>query len=346
MKTLFTIINPGFFSTVQDEGRWGYQVYGMPVAGAIDRYAYNVANLLAGNQPGAAAIEMTMLGGTFRFNDSRLVAICGADMQAALDGAVVPNWSAFTVPAGSELAFGYAVSGCRAYLAVQGGVDVPRVLNSRSTYTRAAVGGLQGRALLKDDVLNVGQDNEADVTAQVLAAQYVPSYGENISLRVLLGPQDDMFTADAIQTFFTGEYTISNEADRMGYRLEGPKITHVAKADIVSDALCLGAIQVPAHGVPIIMLADRQTTGGYAKIGAVISPDLTKLAQAKPGDRVRFQKIEDREAVAALREEREAYLSIRKSLQGNITTGNATAARLYNVTVNGTVYSVEVKEIL
>ncbi|WP_425060004.1 biotin-dependent carboxyltransferase family protein [Sporomusa carbonis] len=344
---MFTTINPGFFTTIQDNGRWGYQAYGMPVAGAMDRYAYRVANLLVGNKAGAAVIEMTILGATFKFDESQLVAICGADMQAKLDGVGVNNWSSFVVRKGSELKFEYAVTGCRAYLAVRGGIDVPSVLGSRSTYTRAKIGGLEGRALRQGDVLNIAQDIEDienGIQTRVLEAQYIPCYDQNISLRVLLGPQADMFTAEAITTFLNNEYVITDEADRMGYRLVGPKITHVNKADIVSDALPFGAIQVPAHGMPIIMMADRQTTGGYAKIGTVISPDLSKLAQAKPGDLVHFSLCSENEAIDAFKEEQQRYTDIVRSFHDQKNSSGL--VRHFSIVVNQQAYKVQVEEYI
>ena len=342
---MFTAINPGFFTTVQDEGRWGYQAYGMPVAGAMDRYAYRVANLLAGNKVSAAVIEMTLLGAAFKFDHDQLVAICGADMQATLDGVSVKNWSSFIVKSGSELRFEYAQTGCRAYMAVRGGIDVPSVLGSRSTYTRAKVGGLQGRALVQGDILTVGNDAESEARPRQLDNAYIPQYTQSISLRVLLGPQDNMFPPEAIATFFQSQYTVTEEADRMGYRLEGEKISHIGKADIISDALCLGAIQIPAHGMPIIMMSDRQTTGGYAKIGTVIGPDLKKLAQAKPGDTVRFEQVEETAAVETLREERQTYLQIVESFKEPLPLPTHAAKRVMQIAVNNMTYQVEIEEI-
>lgn len=339
---MFTTINPGFFTTIQDGGRWGYQAFGMPVAGAMDRYAYRVANLLVGNKMSAAAIEMTLLGASFKFDESQLVALCGADMQAKLDGVSVPNWSSFVVQKGSELKLEYAVTGCRAYLAVRGGIDVPSVLGSRSTYTRAKVGGLEGRALQQGDVLDVGDDRETEVRPGILKAEYVPKYEQSITLRILLGPQDNMFTAEAKATLLNNEYVITDEADRMGYRLVGPKIAHIDKADIISDALPLGAIQVPAHGMPIVMMADRQTTGGYAKIGAVICPDLFKLAQAKPGDEVCFRLCSEEEAVNALKAEQQCYRDIASSIYQQMLA--AKSARQFNLIINNKGYSVQVEE--
>lgn len=336
---MITVINPGLLTTLQDEGRWGYQRFGMPVAGAMDRLAYRSANLLAGNEWTAAVLEMTMLGGSFHFESSAYVALCGADMQAALNGVTVPNWSAFFVPAGSELSLGYAVSGCRSYLAVQGGFDVPQVLGSRSTYVRGGIGGYNGRQLKAGDNLSLGQAEKLSIASKVLPAGLIPQYCEDITLRVLLGPQDDLFTEEGIETMLCSSYVITDEADRMGYRLDGPVIEHCKKADIVSDALCQGAIQVPGHGRPIIMMADRQTTGGYAKIGTVIGPDLAKLAQAKPGDSIRFARCSDEEAMAALAEEIKycEHIAASVAVQGQ-------ASRQMKVNVNGQAYLVIIEE--
>lgn len=342
---MITVINPGLFTTVQDTGRWGYQAYGMPVAGAMDRYAYKAANLLVGNKPDAAVLEMTMKGGSFRFEQDCHVAVCGADMQAALNGQKVANWSCFTVAAGSELSFDFAVSGCRAYVAVHGGIDVPLVLGSRSTYTRAFVGGFEGRALKTGDSIPVGNEVLCAVRAYFLPSHFVPCYTSEISLRVLLGPQDDLFDDSGIETLFNGSYCITSEADRMGYRLEGNVIKHKGKADIVSDALCQGAIQVPGHGMPIIMMADRQTTGGYTKIGTVIGPDLALLAQAKPGDMVTFKRCTDEQAVAALKGEYDCYMQIAAALSAPAIR-DSSQTRSFQVTVNGQSYNVEIQEMV
>jgi biotin-dependent carboxylase-like uncharacterized protein len=312
----------------------------------MDRYAYRVANLLVGNKTSAAVIEMTILGAAFKFDKDQLIANCGADMQAKLDGVSVANWSSFMVKSGSELKFEYAEAGCRTYLAVRGGIDVPSVLGSRSTYTRAKVGGLQGRALRQGDILAVGEDAESEARPRALDSLYIPQYSQSVSLRVLLGPQDNMFPSEAIATFFQSQYTVTDEADRMGYRLEGAKISHIGKADIISDALCLGAIQIPAHGMPIIMMADRQTTGGYAKIGTVIGPDLKKLAQAKPGDVVRFEQVEEAAAVEALREERHTYLQIVESFKDKVIPPPTSAKRVLQIVVNGMTYHVEIEEMV
>lgn len=342
---MIEVIIPGLFSTVQDSGRQGYQAFGLPVAGAMDSYAYTVVNLLVGNYPGAAVLEMTMLGGQFRFLESLRIAIGGAEMNAALDGQPIENWSAFVVQPGSVLSFGTAQSGCRAYLAVHGGIDTPPVMGSRSTYTRANIGGHEGRQLRPGDRLKTGGAYQSQEFTVKLPQQFKPIYESRTTIRVMLGPQDDLFTAAGRETLFAAPYGITDEADRMGYRLEGTAIEHVEKADIVSDALPLGAIQVPGHGQPIVMMADRQTTGGYAKIGVVISTDISKLAQAKPGDSVQFISCSQTEAVAALRQRQEQYEEIAAYIQQrSLLPPQTTTGRLFLVSVNGQQYRVQVEE--
>lgn len=307
---MITAIQPGNFTTIQDEGRWGYQAYGMPVAGAMDRYAFRLANLLAGNKANAAVLEMTGVGAVLKFDEAQLVAVCGADMQGRLNNIPLANWSSFVVPKRGQLKFSAATSGCRTYLAVRGGFEVPVILGSRSTYTRANIGGHEGRALRQGDVLYVGQDIAQEVMPQKLQTQYIPKYTENISLRVLLGPQDNMFSEEAINAFFRSSYTVVDQSDRAGYQLKGSKIKTIGKANIVSDAVCLGAIQIPAYGGPLIVTADHQTTRGFAKIGCVIWADLDKLAQARPDDTICFTHVTEQEAIEALKYEKLQYENI------------------------------------
>lgn len=302
-----TVIKPGMLTTVQDRGRVGYRAYGVPVSGVMDRYAATMANILAGNDPGAALLEMTLLGGTFRFANEAYLAVCGADMQGTLNGKKIKNWSAFYVPANSELCFDYAVSGCRTYIAFYGGIAVPKVLGSRSTYTRAAIGGIEGRGVETGDVIEIGRGDAIPFAPRELSYHHLPKYAPEIRVRVMLGPQEELFTPEGVRTLFSGNFTVSARNDRMGILLEGPTVQHVSGADIISDALCAGAIQVPGDGHPIVMMADCQTTGGYAKIGFAIGPDLSKLAQAKAGDTVSFVACSEAEAVAALAAERQSY---------------------------------------
>lgn len=304
---MITTVQQGNFTTIQDEGRWGYQAYGMPIAGVMDRYAARMANLLAGNGQAAAVLEMTAEGGTFRFDAAQLVAICGADMQAVLNGEAVRNWSSFVVPGGSELRFGGALSGYRAYLAVRGGFAVPQVLGSRSTCTRAQIGGHEGRALRQGDVLYVGGDIQGAAVSRRLNLPYIPRYDNELTLRVLPGPQEDMFEAKSLRSFFHSVYKINRQSDRIGYGLKGPKMKAADKVDIISDAMWQGAIEIMANGMPFIMTADHQTTGGFAKLGSVIWADLPVLAQAKPGDTVRFARVTEQTAITALRLEQACY---------------------------------------
>ncbi len=301
---LLEVLKPGLLTTVQDEGRPGFRAFGMPLAGALDRHAYALSNLLAGNAPGAAALEMTLLGGTFRFARDAYVGLAGADMQAALDGGGVPCWSGFLVRAGSVLALSAARAGVRCYLAVRGGIDVAPVLGSRSTYARAGVGGFQGRPLSAGDALSSGPASLRDAAPRGLPARAVPGYGPDLRLRVVLGPQDDRFLPEGVATFLAGAYTVTNRNDRMGYQLEGPVIRHAHGPDIVSDGLLPGAVQVPGSGTPFVMTADCHTVGGYAKIATVIGPDLDRLAQARRGDVVRFARCTPREAVEVVRRRR------------------------------------------
>jgi len=303
---MITVQKPGLLTTVQDDGRPGYRAFGMPVAGALDPDAYRIANLLVNNDRGAAAIEMTLLGGSFRFEASALVGIAGADLQAKLDDAPVPGFTSLRIPAGGVLSFSGAKEGCRAYLAVRGGIEVPVVLGSRATYTRARVGGFLGRALAKGDVLTVGGAKAAAAPAQAgermsLPDPLVPRYDRAVELRVVPGPQDDRFPPSTVETFLGAEFKVTNRNDRMGYQLSGPLLTHLGGADIVSDGNVPGAVQVPGSGSPFVMMADCATVGGYAKIATVISADLPRLAQAKAGDLVRFVRCDQGEAVAALR---------------------------------------------
>jgi len=304
----------GPLATVQDLGRPGHRASGMPLAGAMDRWALAAANLLAGNPPGAAAVELTLTGGTWRFEDEALAALAGADMGATLDGEPVPAWSSFRAPAGARLRLGHAAAGVRCYLAARGGVDVPPVLGSRSTYTRARVGGLEGRALRAGDRLPVGAGAGSAPEPRGLPREDIPPCGGPVCLRTIPGPQEDRFRRGAVGAFYSSSYRVSPANDRMGYRLTGPELAHANGADVVTDPLLPGAVQVPGSGEPIVLMADAQTTGGYARIATVIGPDLRLLAQARAGDEVRFRRVSQAAAVAALRAERAALRALARAL--------------------------------
>jgi len=293
----FEVIRPGLLTTVQDLGRVGYQAEGVPVAGAMDRFSLRIANILVGNPEEEAALEITVSGPRLKVACDGIVAVTGGDLGAILDGKAMPQWEAVPVKAGSVISFAGPRQGCRSYLAVAGGIAVPEIMGSKSTYLRGKFGGFNGRLLQAGDLLRTGPPRikmEWAKRGGVPRNLLFPS-GEPGEIRVVFGPQDDYFDKEAIRTFLSSEYLIKPESDRMGYRLEGP-LVKPKEADIISDGIPLGAIQVPADGVPIILLADRQTTGGYPKIATVISPDIGKLAQAKPGDRLVFRQVSVEEA--------------------------------------------------
>lgn len=290
------VLKPGLLSTVQDLGRYGYQRQGVVVAGAMDDYALQMANLLVGNTRDDACLEFTLVGGQFRFCGEHVIALTGADFQASVGQAPIQPWQAMRVQDGDILKMGAANSGCRAYLAIRGGIDVPLVLGSRSTYMKARMGGFQGRALQKGDHLSIFPRKESLVAARArskwrLSEKLRPVYEQPALLRVIAGPEEDAFTGQGIKTFYETEYVVSKDADRMGYRLDGSPIEHLGSADLLSNAIAIGSIQVPSSGRPIIMMADRQTTGGYPKIATIVRSDLAKIAQVCPGQKVIFEKV-------------------------------------------------------
>ena len=313
---IFEVIQPGPLTTVQDLGRYGYQQYGIPVSGAMDNYALRVANLLVGNNEGEAGLEITLLGLQLRLLEDTVVAITGADLSPMLNKNPFPMWEAVVVGCGALISFHWPKKGCRSYLAVAGGIDIPKVMGSSSTYVKSHIGGVEGRPLRAGDCLKRGKARPG-ILERKLPSQYVPEYRNQSELRVILGPQDDHFTERGIHDFLHSEYTISTEANRMGYRLQGPCIEHKAGADIISDGIPLGAVQVPGDGLPIVLMADRQTTGGYAKIAIVITADVPKLAQAKPGDKIRFLQTTEEEAHQALGEYEQTIHTLKHCIQQN-----------------------------
>jgi antagonist of KipI len=302
------VLDGGMLTTVQDAGRYGYQRYGVPVSGAMDPFALRAANRLVGNDDDAAGLEMTLLGPRLRFPRPAVIALTGADLDATLDGRPVPRWESVAVHEGATLAFGSPRDGVRGYLAVAGGIDVPLVLGSRSTYARSKLGGFGGRPLKPGDVLETRASSPSVPSGlRRVPTDRQPIYGHEHRLRVTLGPQDDRFTNDGLLTFFCSAYTVTPQSDRMGYRLAGPAIAHSAGPDLVSDGTPLGAVQVAGDGAPIVLMVDRGTAGGYTKIATVITVDVCRLSQAGPGDVVRFEAVTLEEAIAVLREQ-EAWL--------------------------------------
>jgi biotin-dependent carboxylase-like uncharacterized protein len=298
------VLDPGLLTTVQDLGRLGYQRVGIPPSGPMDRAAFVLANRLVGNDDGAAGLECTLKGPRLEVRREALLAVTGAEMAVAVNDRDVPSWTAFVVRPGDVVSCRMASAGCRAYLAVAGGIDVPPALGSRATYLRGRLGGVGGRALQKGDPLPVGARGSARGRAgRAVPAGLRPAYPAEAECRVVLGPQADRFTPEGIAAFLGDPYEVTPQADRMGYRLKGPPIAHARGHDIVSDGIPLGGIQVPGEGQPIVLLVDRQTTGGYTKIATVIGPDIGRIGQTRPGQRVRFRAVTLEAAHAACAEE-------------------------------------------
>jgi len=299
----FRVLSPGSLTTVQDRGRFGFVDRGVPPSGALDPFAYRMANLLAGSPGGAAALEITLMGPALEvLCDAADIALAGADIELTVNRQGAPMWQTVRVRKGDLVRIGRARSGCRAYLAVTGGIDVPVIMGSRSTCLKARIGGVEGRMLRKGDVLR-RLDGETLPQPRALPPGRIPVYRPEIVLRAIPGPQEEAF-GSGLEVFFNACYEITPDADRMGYRLQGPSVHHGEgfPQSIISEPTVPGNVQLPADGQPIILLVE-QTTGGYTKIATVISPDIPKIAQAIPGNRVRFRRVSLEEAHLAVREE-------------------------------------------
>jgi biotin-dependent carboxylase-like uncharacterized protein len=294
-----SIFEAGSLATIQDRGRFGFRDRGVPVSGAMDQQALMVGNLLVGNEAGAAAIEITLGGFKTEFLSDVHFAVTGADQEPRLNDGPVVNWTCQWAKAGDVLSLDYARLGLRSYLAVAGGMAVPEIMGSRSTYLRGGFGGYQGRALKKGDIVHLGETFGKPIFA--FPAGLIPLYSEQPTLRVIPGPQDDYVTAEGMETMLSGLYEVTTRLDRMGIALAGPLIELRRGADIISDGTCAGAVQVHGNQQPTILAADCQTVGGYVKIAAVIAADLPLLAQLDAGAKVRFASID-------LMQAREIYL--------------------------------------
>lgn len=318
------VLHAGMFTTVQDLGRSHYQQYGVPVGGAMDKNALRMINMLVGNEENEAGLEITIMGPKLLIKKTTLLAIGGADMEPLLNGECIPLWRPILAEEGSMLCLGKAKSGCRAYVTFAGGINIDRTMGSKSTYIRAALGGIEGRMLKKGDYFQIGtgaevasrfiqnlQEEKRIKKKWAICNNALPKYKKYPILRVITDFEYDQFTEESIKSFFSKEYKVSNYADRMGYRLDGDVLNRVEEIEILSSPVTFGTIQVPNGGQPIILMADRQTTGGYPRIGNVISVDLPLLAQLKPGDYVNFEKITMEEA-AQLYIKQETSMSLLK----------------------------------
>jgi antagonist of KipI len=298
---------PGLLTTVQDLGREGFGPLGVSASGAADPISLRIGNRLVGNAEDAAGLEMTLLGGAFRFPQGTVLALTGSDFGATLDAASVDLWTSFEAGPGQTLRTGPTHSGARSYLCVQGGIAVTPFLGSASTHVLSGLGGLEGRPLRQGDTLNIGSA-PAPFRKRTLAPQALARLSSRKILRVTGGPQSDLFPESSQRLFYTSAYRVTEESNRMGLRLEGPPIPASSGRQMITEGVSLGAIQVPSGGQPILLFVEQQTTGGYPKIANVISADLPAVGQLRPRDEVRFERIAW-ETARSLRIEQEKLLA-------------------------------------
>jgi antagonist of KipI len=299
---LLRVIRPGLLTTVQDLGRWGYQAEGVPVGGPMDAYSHRLANRLASNHDDAAALEITLVGPELEAVGDVLCAMAGAEFEVIAGGQAVPGGRPFRLSSGTRLLFGRRMAGARATLAVRGGIDVPAVLGSRATSLPSRMGPFGGRSLEAGDILPIGASIEDDHGEARSAGDVspLPLPQGGVRLRAMAGPDAALFPPGAIDDFFAARFMVSVASNRMGYRLDGPPIPSVSE-EVLSEPTPFGSVQVPRGGQPILLMADRQTTGGYPRIATVISADVPLAGQLAPGDWIRFAPCSRGDAVDALR---------------------------------------------
>jgi antagonist of KipI len=310
----FEVLEPGILTTVQDLGRYGFSQFGVPPSGALDTFSLRVGNLLVGNREEEACLEVTLMGLKIKVLKEVVIAITGGDLSPTLNEEPLEMWRIHLLVEGDVITFKKVQAGCRAYLAVSGGFVVPKIMGSSSTYLSGNFGGLEGRKLRRGDILYTLDISPClNKLGLRFPSDWIPSPEKEVLLRVIPGPQDHHFTEKGSQTFCSSSYQVTPQCDRMGVRLEGPKIERRSDVEesIISEGLISGAIQVPGDGKPIIILTEL-VTGGYTKIATIISTDLSKVAQLKPGDQVRFKPISIEEAHDLLKEQEEKLKGFRK----------------------------------
>jgi antagonist of KipI len=295
---ILKVLDPGLFSTIQDLGRVKFRKFGITTNGAMDNFALRIGNRLVGNKQGEAGIELTLMGGEYLIMQDCIISITGGNLNPQIDGENIPMWESLFLRKDSKLSFNNFGKGMRSYLCIQGGIDVPDVLGSKSTNLKAGFGGYNGSTLKSGDTI-YKKDGTLDMSyvgnnfPSGIISEYYSWALPVLNIRILLGPELDYFTKKGINTFLNGEYTISTQADRMGYQLEGPKIEHSDKgSNVITNATPSGVIQVPGEGIPIILLRDNQTTGGYPKIATVITSDIGILVQRTTWDKIKFTEVD------------------------------------------------------
>lgn len=326
-----SVLSPGLLTTIQDLGRNGYQKYGVIVSGAMDSYAMRLSNILVGNRENEGVLEITLLGPSLKLEKGTLFSITGANISPTINGREIPRGRPVYLNKDCILKFGACKAGCRCYLSVAGGFDVPLVMESKSTYLRAEFGGFKGRALQKDDILSIGVKSSKstkiikkleDIKGKsdfVASSWYMKNFMmqnfESMVIRVFEDRQFHNVSEESINKFFSSKFNIDARSDRMGYRLSGEKIELKEKLEMISEEVSIGTIQIPPDGNPIILLADRQTTGGYPKIAHVASVDIQKIVQLKPNDKITFKKITLEEAERLYFEREKDILELKKSIK-------------------------------
>lgn len=325
-----SVLNPGLLTTIQDLGRNGYQKYGVIVSGAMDTYAMRLANIIVGNEENEGVLEITLVGPSLKLEKGALFSITGGDLSPTINDKKVPRGRPIYLNKDCILKFGSCRSGCRSYLAASGGFDVPKIMGSKSTYLKAEFGGFNGRSLKKDDILNIGVkshkslkiikkleniDNKSDfVTSNWYIKNFMIQNSESTIIRVFEDRQFNNVSKESINKFFNSEFIVDSRSDRMGYRLYGEKIKLKEKLEMISEEVSLGTIQIPPDGNPIILLADRQTVGGYPKIAHIASVDIQKLVQLKPNNKIKFKKIALEEAENLYFQREKDIVNLKKSI--------------------------------
>ncbi len=337
------VLRPGILSTVQDTGRFGYQRLGYTQSGAMDDFALRIGNRLVGNPENEAGLELTYIDEKFLFACDAIIAITGADYYPEINGKVVPMWQSLLVKKDSIISFPDWKYGARAYICVRGGLDVKPVLNSKSTDLKSTFGGYMGRKLRAGDVLSIpGVDLTSDYIGRCFPEELIYNnyrwHDCPLSIRVTLGPERDNYTEKSYKTLLESEYEISEKLDRQGYQLKGLRIEHSSKGpNIITNFTSLGAVQVPGAGNPIILMKDRQTTGGYAKIANVISPDISKLAQRGMGDKILFESVD-------ISQTRELFIEQEKIIS-KTELRPARRCISFRVQINDDSYTVDVEKV-
>ena len=303
-----TVLRPGLFTTIQDTGRWGHQASGVPVSGPMDRLSHRVANALVGNETTAALLEATLAGPEVRIDHGAVVAVTGGDLGASLDGHALPLHRPIKCRPGAVLRFGERRSGARTYVAFSGGITVSPVLGSRATHTYCALGGSDGRPIASGDRLPLGEERGSSPWRVISTPLRTVSGGARV--RIIPGPQLDFFPREALEVLQNSRFTVTPQSDRMGYRLTGGTIQRLEDREMISDATFAGALQVPPSGDPILLMSDRQTSGGYPQIATVITADLPLAGQLAPGDWIEFEICTRPQAISALIAQEGAILAL------------------------------------